>query len=56
VAANEAGLVPSRAEVRFPGGTLIVDRTADEVFLTGPAERVFEATLDRTWLAARGLA
>jgi diaminopimelate epimerase len=56
VAANEAGLAPSRAEVRFPGGTLIVDRTPDEVFLTGPAERVFEATLDRAWLAARGLA
>ena len=55
VAANEAGLVPARAEVRFPGGSLIVDRTADEVFLTGPAERVFEATLDEAWLAARGL-
>jgi diaminopimelate epimerase len=56
VAANEAGLVPSRAEVRFPGGTLIVERTPDEVFLTGPAERVFEAALDEAWLAARGLA
>lgn len=56
VAANEAGLVGARAEVRFPGGTLIVERTPDEVFLTGPAERVFEATLDEAWLAARGLA
>ena len=56
VAANEAGLVPARAEVRFPGGTLVVERTADEVFLTGPAERVFAATLDEAWLAARGLA
>jgi diaminopimelate epimerase len=56
VAANEAGLVPSRAEVRFPGGTLLVERTQDEVFLTGPAERVFEATLDEAWLAARRLA
>jgi diaminopimelate epimerase len=56
VAANEAGLVPARAEVRFPGGTLIVDRTLDEIFLTGPAERVFEATLDVAWLGARGLA
>jgi diaminopimelate epimerase len=56
VAANEAGLVPARAEVRFPGGTLIVDRTPDEIFLTGPAERVFEATLDVAWLGARGLA
>jgi diaminopimelate epimerase len=55
VAANEAGLVPARAEVRFPGGTLVVERTPDEVFLTGPAERVFEATIDRAWLASRGL-
>jgi diaminopimelate epimerase len=55
VAANEAGLVPTRAEVRFPGGTLVVERARDEVLLTGPAERVLEATLDRAWLAARGL-
>ena len=55
VAANEAGLVSARAEVRFPGGTLVVERTDAEVFLTGPAERVFEATIDGAWLAARGL-
>ena len=55
VAANEAGLVPARAEVRFPGGALIVDRAEDGVLLTGPAERVFEATLDEDWLASRGL-
>ncbi len=55
VAANEAGLVPARAEVRFPGGTLLVERTADEVLLTGPAERVLEATIDQAWLSARGL-
>lgn len=54
VAANEAGLVPARAEVRFPGGTLLVERTEDEISLTGPAERVFEATIDEAWLAARG--
>jgi diaminopimelate epimerase len=54
VAAHEAGLVPSRAEVRFPGGTLIVERTPDQVLLTGPAERVFEATIDEEWLGARG--
>jgi diaminopimelate epimerase len=54
VAANEAGLVAARAEVRFPGGTLVVDRTDDEVFLTGPAERVFEATVAGGWLRARG--
>jgi diaminopimelate epimerase len=55
VAANEAGLVPARAEVRFPGGTLLVERTKDEILLTGPAERVFEATIDEGWLAARGV-
>ena len=55
VAANEAGLVPARAEVRFPGGTLLVERTADEVLLTGPAERVFEARLDAALLSARGV-
>ena len=55
VAANEAGLVPARSEVRFPGGTLVVERTADEVFLTGPAERVFEAIADPEWLRARGV-
>jgi diaminopimelate epimerase len=54
VAANEAGLVPARAEVRFPGGTLLIERTEDEVFLTGPAERVFRATVDAGWLLARG--
>jgi diaminopimelate epimerase len=55
VAANEAGLVPATAEVRFPGGTVIVERTEREVLLTGPAERVFQATIDDAWLAARGL-
>jgi diaminopimelate epimerase len=55
VAANEAGLVPPRAEVRFPGGTVVVERTPDEVLLTGPAERVFEGTLDAAWLEVRGL-
>ncbi len=55
VAANEAGLVPARAEVRFPGGTVMVDRTPEQVFLIGPAERVFRAEIDDAWLAARGL-
>jgi diaminopimelate epimerase len=55
VAANEAGLVAARAEVRFPGGTVLVERTDTEALLTGPAERVFEATIDEAWLAARGL-
>jgi diaminopimelate epimerase len=55
VAANEAGLVAARSEVRFPGGTVTVERTDDDVLLTGPAERVFEATLDDAWLRSRGL-
>ncbi|MGZ5352102.1 MAG: diaminopimelate epimerase [Actinomycetota bacterium] len=55
VASHEAGLVPARAEVRFPGGTLVVERTDAEVLLTGPAERVFGASVDARWLAARGV-
>jgi diaminopimelate epimerase len=55
VAANEAGLVPRRANVWFPGGVLDVERRDDEVLLTGPAERVFEATLDEAWLVSRGV-
>jgi diaminopimelate epimerase len=56
VAANEAGLVPARAPVRSPGGELVIDRTQDQVFLTGPAERVFEGALDDAWLRSRGAA
>lgn len=56
VAANEAGLVPARAKVHFPGGVLDVERRADQVLLTGPAERVFETTLDEGWLRSRGVA
>jgi diaminopimelate epimerase len=54
VAANEAGLVPERATVRFPGGALEVQRLADgTVDLTGPAEHVFDGVLDAAWLAGR---
>ena len=56
VAANEAGLVPRSASARFPGGVLGIERLpGDEVSLTGPAERVFEAEMDGAWLDARGL-
>ncbi len=54
VAANEAGLVPRRADVRFPGGVVHVERTDDQVLLTGPAERAFEAIVDPEWIRARG--
>jgi diaminopimelate epimerase len=54
VAANEAGLVPDRATVRFPGGALEVERQGDgSVNLTGPAVHVFDGTLDAEWLAER---
>jgi diaminopimelate epimerase len=47
VAANLAGLVARSALVRFPGGTLDVQWREDgPVWITGPAERVFEGTLD----------
>jgi diaminopimelate epimerase len=52
VAANEAGLVPTRAIVRFPGGDLEVERRDDgEVLLTGEAVFVFEGTVDVEALA-----
>jgi diaminopimelate epimerase len=47
VAANEAGLAPARAMVRFPGGDLEVERREDgAVLLIGPASRVFEGAVD----------
>jgi diaminopimelate epimerase len=55
VAANEAGLVPASIAVRFPGGRLHVERREDDVLLTGPVEKVFDASLDVGWLAVRGL-
>ena len=56
VAANEAGLAPRSAPARFPGGVLRIERLPqDEVTLTGPAERVLEAEIDRAWLETRGL-
>jgi diaminopimelate epimerase len=55
VAANEAGLVPASTVVRFPGGRLHVERHDDDVLLTGPAEKVFDATLGVDWIVARGL-
>jgi diaminopimelate epimerase len=47
VAANECGLAERRSWVRFPGGMLEVERQeSGSVRLTGPAERVFETTID----------
>ncbi len=54
VAANEAGLVPDRTVVRFPGGALEVERLeSGEVLLTGEAERVFEGVVDLDRLRGR---
>ncbi len=47
VAAHEAGLTGSATVVRFPGGSLHVERTdGGSVLLTGDASRVFETTVD----------
>jgi diaminopimelate epimerase len=54
VAANEAGLVPPRTVVRFPGGALEVERLeGGEVLLTGEAQRVFEGVVDLDRLRGR---
>ncbi len=46
VAANEAGLAPAKATVRFPGGDLVVERRDDgNVTLAGPAVMVFDGVL-----------
>jgi diaminopimelate epimerase len=46
VAANESGLVPSTVAIRFPGGTVEVERTSDEIMLTGGARHVFDGSVD----------
>lgn len=52
VAAHEAGLADRRSWIRFPGGLLEVERLGSgSVCLTGPAERVFETTIDVEALA-----
>jgi diaminopimelate epimerase len=56
VAAHMAGLVPARADVTFPGGTLDIDwrRDQDEhVFMTGGVERTFEGVLEPAWFRTR---
>jgi len=52
VTANEAGWTPAATAVRFPGGTLTVERQGDgEVLLGGPVAKVFEAVVDLDALA-----
>jgi diaminopimelate epimerase len=55
VAAHEAALADRRSWIRFPGGLLEIERQASgSVCLTGPAERVFETTVDVDALADAG--
>lgn len=54
VATHEAGRVGRRGIVRFSGGDLDVQWLEDgEVLLTGPAERVYEGSVDPAWLMTR---
>lgn len=48
VAANLAGYAGREAEIILPGGTLWVawDEASNHVFMTGPAEKVFEAEME----------
>jgi diaminopimelate epimerase len=42
--------------VHMPGGELEADwERGGSVWLTGPAERVFDGEIDRAWLETRGL-
>ncbi|HEX9775007.1 MAG TPA: diaminopimelate epimerase [Actinomycetota bacterium] len=45
VAANLRGLTGRSVAVHLPGGTLEIEWTSETVFMTGPAEEVFEGTL-----------
>lgn len=56
VAAHRAGLSGDIATVRFPGGDLKVEVRDDEVMLTGPAERSFDAVVPAGWFVDRGIA
>ena len=52
VAAHETGLADRRTRIRFPGGTIEVERQeSGAVTLTGPAARVFETAIDVEALA-----
>ena len=56
VAAHLAGLVPARADVVFPGGTLDIDWRREDnfhVFMTGGVERTFEGVLEPGWFRTR---
>jgi diaminopimelate epimerase len=55
VAAHLAGLVPRATRVHFPGGTIALDwRDEGPVYMTGPAERTFDGTLDPEALVRGG--
>ena len=53
VAANMLGLAGRRGTVRFPGGDLEIEWADDDrVYLTGPAEFVFDGELAESWVAS----
>lgn len=53
VAANMLGLAGRQGTVRFPGGDLQIEWTDDDrVYLTGPAEWVFDGELADAWVAS----
>ncbi|HVE91035.1 MAG TPA: diaminopimelate epimerase [Actinomycetota bacterium] len=56
VASALLGRTGRQVEVRLPGGTLEVDWTPDGVvWMSGPAEKVFEGRLDSRWLSSAGV-
>ena len=45
-AAHKLGLVKNKVNVKMPGGNLLVEITqTEEIFMTGPVEKVFEGSL-----------
>lgn len=54
-AAIDAGLCPadSPVDVELPGGTLRIEMSGDQVWMTGPVEAVFSGELDPAWLRER---
>jgi diaminopimelate epimerase len=56
VAASSLERTGPHIVVRMPGGELEVEwEPGGDVWLTGPAESVFDGEIDAAWLAARGL-
>ena len=50
VAAHALGMADRRVRVDLPGGSLTIDWTSGNVWVTGPALEVAQGTLDTAWL------